>query len=61
MRKTTDQRLEVLSRALRILNDKKNYSPSSVYKWHDGTGDEGEKDDEGWRFIYSATVVEPIS
>ena len=61
MIKTTDQRLEVLSRALRILNDNQNYSPSSVYKWHDGAGDEGEKTEEGWKFIYSATVVEPIA
>ena len=61
MRKTTDARLEVMSRALRILNDNKNYSPSSVYKWHDGAGDEGEKTDEGWQFIYSATVTEPIA
>ncbi len=71
---TVDARLEVMSRALRILNDNKNYSPSSVYKWHDGTGDEGEKQaaeiddetgrkikEEGWRFIYSATVTEPIA
>ena len=60
-KETADARLEVLSRALRKLNDNRNYSPSSVYKWHDGTGDDGEKTDEGWRFIYSATVVEPIA
>lgn len=71
---TIDARLEFMSRALRILNDNKNYSPSSVYKWHDGAGDEGEKQgteideetrlkikEEGWRFIYSATVTEPIA
>ena len=60
-RKTTDARLEVMSRALRILNDNKNYSPSSVYKWHDGGGDEGDRTDEGWKFIYSATVTESIA
>lgn len=64
---TIDARLEFMSRALRILNDNKNYSPSSVYKWHDGLGDEGEKQEidenkeQGWRFIYSATVTEPIA
>jgi len=64
---TIDARLEFMSRALRILNDNKNYSPSSVYKWHDGLGDEGEKQEidvdkeEGWRFIFSATVTEPIA
>ena len=60
-RKTTDARLETLSRSVRILNDNKNYSPSSVYKWHDGLADEIEKNEEGWRFLYSATVVEPIA
>ena len=64
---TIDARLEFMSRALRILNDNKNYSPSSVYKWHDGVGDSGEKQaadenkEEGWRFVYSATVTEPIA
>ncbi len=64
---TVDARLEFMSRALRILNDNKNYSPSSVYKWHDGVGDEGAKQaidenkEEGWRFVYSATVTEPIA
>ena len=61
IKETTDARLEVLSRALRLLNDNKNYSPSSVYKWHDGLGDDGEKTEEGWRFVYSATVTEPIA
>ena len=67
MLETVDARLKFMSRALRILNDSKNYSPSSVYKWHDGLGDEGEKQEidenkeEGWRFIYSATVTEPIA
>ncbi|KKK58822.1 hypothetical protein LCGC14_3040560 [marine sediment metagenome] len=69
---TIDARLEFMSRALRILNDNKNYSPASVYKWHDGVGDEGEKQEaeidaelrikeQGWRFVYSATVTEPIA
>ena len=60
-KETADARLEVLSRVLRLLNDNKNYSPSSGYKWHDGLGDEGEKTEEGWRFVYSATVTEPIA
>ncbi len=60
-KETTDARLDVMSQALRKLNDNKNYSPSSVYSWHDGTGDEGEKTEEGWRFVYSATVTESIA
>ncbi len=74
MQESIDARLEVMSRAVRLLNNNKNYSPSSVYKWHDGLSDEGEKQEaeindetglkikeEGWRFIYSATVTEPIA
>ena len=61
IKETADARLEVLSRALRLLNDNKNYKPSNVYKWHDGLGDDGEKTEEGWRFVYSATVTEPIA
>ena len=67
-RSTTDARLEIISRAMRILNDNCAYSPSGVYQWHDGVSEdleeltpgEDETFEEGWRFVYRATVTEAI-
>ena len=59
-RKLEEQRRELASRAMRVLNDNSAYASGGAYQWHGGFTDGLEETEEGQRFIYTVTVTEVI-
>ena len=59
-RRLDDQRRELVSRTMRVLNNNSAYSSGSAYQWHGGFTDGLEETEEGQRFIYTVTVTEVL-